>query len=216
MPAARESRQGPGWLTWLGLFVVAVAAAVLSFASLRHLATVCGTSERLAWLLPVAVDAAAVVATRVWLSRRVPAGARRQARRLAVGAIVLSVVGNATDHLLSAYRIVPPWQAVVAVAAVAPAVLGAVAHLVALVVAPHEDHEVTGVGAPGEPLLASPALQLLRAAEELVRVAEEEGAPMGRETLAGHLGVTPNQARQVLAVLKIGQAPTLALNRQAA
>ncbi|TDV40124.1 DUF2637 domain-containing protein [Actinophytocola oryzae] len=205
-----------GWYTWAGLAAVAVAASVLSFASLRHLAEACGTSGRLAWLLPVAIDAAAVVATRVWLARQAPAPARRQARRIALGAIVLSVVGNAVDHVLAAYRIVPPWWTVVAVAAVAPAVLGAVAHLVALVVAPDEDHEVTGAGEPGEPPLASPALQLLQTAEELVRAAEEEGAPMGRETLAGHLGVTPNQARQVLAVLRMGQAPPLALNRQAA
>jgi hypothetical protein len=143
-----------------------------------------------------------VVATRVWLARQVPTPARRQARRIALGAIVLSVVGNAVDHVLAAYRIVPPWWTVVAVAAVAPAVLGAVAHLVALVVAPDEDHEVTGVGEPGEVPLVSPALQLVQVAEELVRTAEENGDPMGRETLAGHLGITPNQARQVLAVLR--------------
>lgn len=201
MPAASEPRQGPGWITWVGLFVVAVAAAVLSFASLRHLAAICGTSERLAWLLPVAIDAAAVVATRVWLSRRVPAGARHQARRLAIGAIVLSVVGNAADHVLSAFRIVPPWYAVVAVGAVAPAVLGTVAHLVALVVAPEEDPQVTD---PGEDLVAR--------TRYLLASAEVSGETLGRGRLARELGVSEHEARQVLAKVRQVQGPTLSVN----
>lgn len=120
-------------VTWLGLGVVASAAAVLSFASLRNLAVVCGTSPVLAWLLPVCIDAAALAATRVWLTGGASEDARRSARWLALTMIVLSVAGNATDHALAAYGVRPPWWAVVAVAAVPPAVLGAVAHLAALV-----------------------------------------------------------------------------------
>lgn len=123
----------PGAVTWLGLAVVALAAAVLSFASLRHLAISCGTTATLAWLLPVCIDAAAVVATRVWLAASSPDPARRFARKLALGAFLLSVAGNAADHALSAYGIVPPWWAVVAVAAVPPAILAGTAHLAALV-----------------------------------------------------------------------------------
>ena len=37
-------------VTWLGIAAVALAAAVLSFASLRSLAIVCGTPSTLAWL----------------------------------------------------------------------------------------------------------------------------------------------------------------------
>ncbi|MFD2396794.1 DUF2637 domain-containing protein [Prauserella oleivorans] len=120
------------WITWTGLAVVAAAAAVLSFDALRQLAVLAGTPAGLAWLLPVTVDAAALVATRLWLAGA--EGARRFARTLALSMIGLSVAGNATSHELVAYQVVPPWWAVVAVAAVPPAVLGAVAHLAALAV----------------------------------------------------------------------------------
>jgi hypothetical protein len=131
------------WITWGGLAAVALAAALLSFASLRNLAVVCGTPPGLAWLLPVCIDAAALVATRVWLTGDAPDAARRAARLLALTMIVLSVAGNATDHALAAYAVRPPWWAVVAVAAVPPAVLGAVAHLAALAaVRPRPDRSV--------------------------------------------------------------------------
>lgn len=123
------------WITWAGLAVVALAAAVLSFASLRSLAIVCGTPEGLAWLLPLNLDAAAVVATLVWLASEAPEPARWFARTLALGTLALSVAGNATEHFLIAFGIRPPWWAVVAVASVPPVVLGAVAHLVALAAA---------------------------------------------------------------------------------
>ena len=44
---------------YLLLTVVAGAAAMLSFAALRDLALLCGFGLRLAWLLPVVVDAGA-------------------------------------------------------------------------------------------------------------------------------------------------------------
>jgi hypothetical protein len=120
------------WITWTGLAVVALAAAVLSFDALRVLAEMAGTPATLAPLLPLTVDAAALVATRVWLAAGAPVRARSFARFLALGMICLSVAGNAVSHWLVAYQVTPPWWAVVAVAAVPPAVLGAVAHLAAL------------------------------------------------------------------------------------
>lgn len=118
------------------LLVVALAAAVLSFAALRHLAVACGTPTELAWLWPVTIDAAAVVATRTWLAGSAPERARRSARTLALIMIAASVAGNATDHFLQAYGLTPPWWLVTVVAAVPPAVLGAVAHLAALLRVP--------------------------------------------------------------------------------
>jgi hypothetical protein len=132
------------WATLVGLVVVALAAAALSFASLRSLSIVCGTPVQLAWLTPVSIDVCAVVATWQWLAAESTDRSRRTARVLALAALVLSIAGNAADHGLAAYRIVPPWWAVVAVAAVPPAVLGAVAHLAALVFTRRSDRTAVG------------------------------------------------------------------------
>lgn len=125
--------QRVGVVTWLGLLAVAAGAAVLSFTSLMDLAIVCGTHRNLAWLFPVALDAAAVVATRVWLAK-VSGEVVVEARRIAVGTLVLSVLGNATDHYLRAYQVVPPWWLVAVVAMVPPVVLVTTVHLVAAMV----------------------------------------------------------------------------------
>ena len=94
--------------TYGGMLAVAVAAAVLSFSALSGLAELAGVTAglplpaggrfRLAWLLPIAVDAYAVTATRVWLRTAGTTRTRAYARRNAVGAIGLSVTGNAAYH----------------------------------------------------------------------------------------------------------------------
>lgn len=114
------------------LAVVAAAAAVLSFSALRDLALVCGFDERLAWLLPVTVDAGAAAGSLAWLGTAAPA-ARTYGRVLAVALLASSVGGNALGHGLDAYRLRPAWWVVVGVSAIAPAVLGALVHLVVLV-----------------------------------------------------------------------------------
>jgi len=124
-------------ITAFGLGVVAAAAAALSFASLTDLAARCGTTAYLAWLLPLCLDAAALVSTRVWLAPDSGAAVRRAARFIAITMLVLSVAGNGVDHALVAYHFAPPWWVLVAVAAVPPAVLGAVAHLAALTAGDH-------------------------------------------------------------------------------
>jgi hypothetical protein len=222
------------WITWTGLAVVALAAAVLSFDALRQLAVLAGTPGTLAWLLPVTIDAAALVATRVWLAGGAPGRARSFARFLALGMIGLSVAGNAVSHWLVAYQVTPPWWAVVAVAAVPPAVLGAVAHLAALavtrqrpvtaapeaVVAELETSskldEVSptdlepgskleqGQAAPGEP-----GESLVDRARYLVAAGEAEGRKVGRASLARQLGCSEHQARQVLRQLDAERRPSL-------
>ncbi|WP_116048637.1 DUF2637 domain-containing protein [Amycolatopsis palatopharyngis] len=123
---------------WLSMGLVAVSAAALSFASLQHLAVACGVSVALAWLVPVAIDAAAAVASWVWLAPSSPQAARRFARTLAIGTLALSVAGNALDHWLQIFGGQPAWWLVVALAAVPPIVLGAVVHLVALLITDHQ------------------------------------------------------------------------------
>jgi Protein of unknown function (DUF2637) len=115
--------------TW----VAGIAAAVASFAALYQLARHTGWPDYTAWLYPLTIDAYAVSALRVWLSRGTRnTEARRRARRCAVGAIVASVAGNAALHAAVAHVYVITWPVVVAVAATPPIVLGLVSHLFAL------------------------------------------------------------------------------------
>lgn len=147
------------------LAVVAAAAAVLSFAALRDLATVCGFSASLAWLLPVVVDAGAAAGSLVWLGGRAEEPARRFARALALGLLGLSVAANALGHGLAAFALAPPWWVVVVVSAIAPAVLGAVVHLAVLVGRPDRgrpaeaggDTRVTAPAGPVKQTAPSPA-----------------------------------------------------------
>lgn len=138
-------------IMWLLLAVVAASAAVLSFSALTGLALLCGFSPRLAWLLPLTVDAGAAAGCLVWLgapeivpvSERYRVGsdplrksfaksARRFARALTLALLASSIAGNAITHYLAAYRLMTPWWLVVAVSAIAPAVLSAVVHLAVL------------------------------------------------------------------------------------
>lgn len=118
-----------------GLGVVALAAAVMSFASLQQLGERAGFPPVLAALLPLAIDAKAVVATRAWLARHTPDRARRYACGLALAAVALSVAGNAGEHAMTAYALATPWWVVVTVSAVPPIALAATAHLAALLAA---------------------------------------------------------------------------------
>lgn len=137
------------WI-WIGIATVASAAAVMSFDALRRLAERAGVAPQLAWLLPVAIDAAVVVSTRAWLGTRTSARVTSYARRLALVSLGMSVAGNATEHGMTAYTITTPWWVVVAVSAVPPAMLGAIAHLAALAAADRTDtqNQVAQVAAP--------------------------------------------------------------------
>jgi hypothetical protein len=118
-----------GWVI-VGMLVAAASAAVASFTGLRSLARAAGWPVQLAWLLPLTIDAYAMTAARVWLtgSTRV----RGFARANAVGAIAVSILGNATYHLIAAELITMAWPIVVLVGAVPAAVLGLTAHLHAI------------------------------------------------------------------------------------
>jgi hypothetical protein len=196
------------------LLVVAVAAAVLSFAALRDLALVCGFAPWLAWLLPVVVDAGAAAGSLVWLGGWTAETARRFARTLALALLGLSVAANALGHGLAAFGIAPPWWVVVAVSAVAPAVLGAVVHLAVLVgrpdpcpppSIPDEEREAAGWhpaveldGLFDEHGLSRRWVNATPAAPQPDRVAELIADGAGRRRLARELGITEYEARQLI------------------
>jgi hypothetical protein len=128
------------WWVALGLFVSALSAAVSSFAGLHALALSTGWHPWAAPLFLLTVDCYALTAVRVWLARSTrSARARRFARANAVGAILLSVLGNATWHLVAAELVSVTWVVVVLVGAVPPVVLGLVAHLAVLRTQDDED-----------------------------------------------------------------------------
>src|SRR5438067_844006 len=120
------------WVS-LGLSVSALSALVSSFSGLRSLALLAGWVPLMAPLLPLTIDAYAMTATRVWLADTTTAErARRFARSNAIGAILLSLVGNATAHLITAGLLGVTWVVVLCVGAVPPVVLGLVSHLAVL------------------------------------------------------------------------------------
>jgi hypothetical protein len=137
MSSPTETTGRPGVVTWSGLVAVASSAAVLSFATVRDLAQSCGYPPRLAWLLPVVIDATAVVGSRIWLSGTARRCAVRYARALALAAAVVTIGANVLQHGLAAYHTMPPWWLVAALAAIPPTALVAVAHQVALLTRPH-------------------------------------------------------------------------------
>jgi len=193
------------------LAVVALAAAVLSFDALRLLALTCGFDARLAWLLPVVVDAGAAAGSLVWLGQWAPAPARRFARVLALLLLGGSVAGNALGHGLAAFRVAAPWWVVVLVSAVAPAVLGAVVHL-AVLASGREREDVPAPLPPGDQSVGErreevgeevgdtgrePPTEPPAPASD--RVGELLAAGAGRRRVAQALGISEHEARQLLA-----------------
>jgi DNA-binding transcriptional ArsR family regulator len=126
-PPTTQARRDP--LTLAGLGIVALAAAATSFSTLAELARDAGWSRIVSPALPVIVDVLAAVSTRAWLSG--PASVRPLARRTAVLAIVVSVLGNAAAHLIAAGLLRPGIGLVITVAMTPPIALGVVAHLAA-------------------------------------------------------------------------------------
>ena len=139
---SRPETDGRDWWVIVGMSVAAISAAVASFAGLRGLAQLAGWPDRLAWLLPVTIDAYAMTSARVWLAGTLGRSrARNFARANAIGAIATSIVGNAGYHLIATGLVAVSWPIVVLVGAVPAAVLGLTAHLHALTTAPVVKHE---------------------------------------------------------------------------
>jgi uncharacterized protein DUF2637 len=121
------------WWVMAGMAVAAASAALASFSGLRGIAMIAGWPDRLAWLLPLTIDAHAMTSARVWLAASTLApAAKRFARANALGAIAASIAGNAAYHAIGAGLLRASWPIVVTVGAVPAAVLGLTAHLHAL------------------------------------------------------------------------------------
>lgn len=173
-------------LTRVGLGVVALAAAVLSFAALTQLGCRAGLDAELAPLLPLGIDAAAVVATRAWmrLERRHPA--RRYAQCVALTAVVLSVAGNAGEHAMDTYQLATPWWVLTSASAVPPLLLAATAHLAATV--------TSAAPAPDDPLAAGPADPQATAPTEIDEPVDAEPTDFAAS------GIRPDQPPELMAV----------------
>jgi hypothetical protein len=182
--------------------VTACAAAVSSFSGLRSLAAATGWPETLSPLLPFTIDAYAMTATRVWLSNATGSrAARRFARWNAIGAIGLSLIGNAAWHLIAAKVLTVTWPIVVVVGAVPPAVLGLLSHLAVLHGQDDED-EAAPLGteldehqdaadAGGDDLL-----EAARVADDAHRA--QHGKPITRDALRKALHVSTGRASELL------------------
>jgi hypothetical protein len=131
-PATRD-RSDRDWWVMAGMAVAAASAAVASFSGLRGLALIAGWPDRLAWLLPLTIDAHAMTSARVWLAASTrPTAAKRFARTNALDSIAASIAGNAAYHAVGAGLLSVSWPIVVLVGAVPAAVLGLTAHLHAI------------------------------------------------------------------------------------
>lgn len=199
------------WWLVLSMGVSASSAMVSSFSGLRALAEAAGWSPVMASSLPMTVDAYALAATRIWLadSSATPR-ARQFARWNAMGAIGLSLAGNATYHAIAAGLMKITWVVVVIVGAVPPAVLGLVSHLAAL---RHQAGLVglapvpsTAVLPPDGPRYGSEdeLLAAARAADAAHRAAH--GKPITRDALRKALHVSGARATEALRRLKIEAA----------
>jgi hypothetical protein len=159
-----------------------------------------------------------MTATRVWLAESTrSARARHFARVNAVGAILLSLCGNAIYHLVAVRLVVAGWVVVVAVGAVPALVLGLVSHLAVLrtqgglesvpVPVPRAEDgprpAATRTVRPEAGLQSASEDDLLaqaRAADAAHRV--EHGRPITRDALRQALRIGGTRATVILQLLK--------------
>lgn len=123
----------PDQLVRAGLYLVIVAAIVVSGDTLIYLASQAGWTDWRAWLLPLLIDLPGFLGGRIWLRRKATnPQTRAYARRLTLAALGASLAGNVTGHLVHAGHLPAGLALVIVAAMVAPIVLAAVLHLDAL------------------------------------------------------------------------------------
>ncbi len=117
------------WSGWVGLGELTGFGVVHPLPGIAD-----GFTINSAITLPIGVETYAAFALRVWLSGRVPARARKFAKRTALSALALGALGQVAYHLLDARGVTSaPWPITTAVACLPVAVLGmgaALAHLI--------------------------------------------------------------------------------------
>ncbi len=121
-----------GWPVRLLAALPVGGSLVISFAGLADLARSARITGHLAYIWPLSLDAAGVVASMIWLDQRMPAPARKAARGLALATIVLSVAGNSLQHWLIEHGQRPHVLIQMAVGAVPPMVLFGMLHVLTL------------------------------------------------------------------------------------
>lgn len=215
--ASGLTRQRDWWVS-LGMSVSAVSAAVSSFSGLRSLAEMAGWAAPMASLLPLTVDAYAMTATRVWLSGSTASvRARRFAKWNAIGAILLSLAGNAAYHLIAAHLLAVSWMIVLAVGAVPPVVLGLVSHLAVLRTqadAPEPRTEPRAVDVVPTTAVESAVRTPYPTVDKLVEAAfaadaawraAHDGRPINRDELRKALRVSGARASAALRAIREGR-----------
>ncbi|MFF3547619.1 DUF2637 domain-containing protein [Streptomyces platensis] len=113
---------------------VAMAASASTLAALGYAVGWTQWDGRMAWALPVSVDALALVAGAVWLSQRVSKRAQDLARTVTLIAVFGSVVLNSVGHLVESRDVTinPAWR--IGVSTVPPLTAAVVIHLVGVVI----------------------------------------------------------------------------------
>lgn len=131
-PPTEATVQSTDHPTVFGIAACAVPVAAFSSYTLFTTAHGAGVPIQLAWVLPVATDLAALVATRVWLSPRYPKSIQRYAASIAMAAMTLSFVGASLHYAVDGAT--PAWLRI-AVGGLPSLSLAAIVHLGALIVA---------------------------------------------------------------------------------
>jgi hypothetical protein len=210
------------WSGWVGLGSMCGFGLVQPFPGILsfHLDT--------AITLPVGVEAYGAYALGAWLTPGTPDQAKTFARRSAIGALALGMLGQVVYHLLdAAHRTRAPWPVVMLVACLPVVTLGfgaALTHLLRLVdtltetarpadearadTEPSGDAESALAAVPEVPVPVVPS-SADHAAELALRATHAAGNPLSGRQLADRFGLTRNQAtkvrQRVLADLGEGQ-----------
>ena len=149
--------------------------------------------------LPVGVEAYGAYALGAWMAPgRVPAAARRFAKRSAVGALLLGMAGQVIFHLLAAAGAqAAPWPVVAAVSCLPVVVLGfgaGLTHLLRLGEDEQGEAEDSTLNVPAEvpvPVVATSAKAAARAA---LAASIEGGNPLSRNQLQARFRLTRGEA----------------------
>jgi len=174
------------------------------FAGLRGLAAISGWPTGLAWLLPITIDAHAMTSARVWLAASTRSdSARRFARTNALGALIVSIAGNATYHAVGTGLLIVNWPIVVLVGAVPATVLGLTAHLHAL--RTRTDAPPEFARRPASARRPKPARRDPRTEDELFAAAQAadadhrtvHGRPITRDALRVRLRISGKRATEL-------------------
>ncbi|MEW1854654.1 DUF2637 domain-containing protein [Streptomyces albidoflavus] len=129
---------------------VAMAASASTLAALGHAVGWTQWDGLMAWVLPVSVDALALVAGAVWLAKGTGESATRLARQVTVVAVLGSVGLNAVGHLEESgdLEVTALWR--IGVSTVPPLVAAIAVHLVGVVLSDRRQGPATAPAATPE------------------------------------------------------------------